>query len=261
MFITYNMPLGDLINKLLRGEVAVCESWLYTYIKRLTDGDKGKLRQALKEVDSVVTVWKSRYFIPTYEVKVKSVTQGGMSMSRQDLDDTYNEEVYLQKEGKTGLVADFLYEAIAKYGFINEHHRDSVESAWLYNDMEFLRNEWEYYVLAQIRSLREIICTMLGVVSSEGKNEKQKTNRPLKRIEDYPEMFGIDVCSELIGQSKHTIYKLTSHKEIPCYRAESGRILRFKRDEIITWMMAKRQETKQEFIESMELGFVARLRK
>ena len=110
MFITYNMPLGDLINKSLRGEAAVCESWLYTYIKRLTDGDKGKLRQALKEVDSVVTVWKSRYFIPTYEVKVKSVTQGGMSMSRQDLDDTYNEEVYLQKEGKTGLVADFLYE-------------------------------------------------------------------------------------------------------------------------------------------------------
>lgn len=94
-----------------------------------------------------------------------------------------------------------------------------------------------------------------------GEKRKQKTNRPLKRIEDYPEMFGIDVCSELIGQSKHTIYKLTSHKEIPCYRAESGRILRFKRDEIITWMMAKRQETKQEFIESMELGFVARLRK
>ena len=45
-------------------------------------------------------------------------------------------------------------------------------------------------------------------------------------MEDYPEVFGIDICSELIGQSKHTIYKLTSHKEIPCYRAESGRILR-----------------------------------
>ena len=39
------------------------------------------------------------------------------------------------------------------------------------------------------------------------------------------------------------------------------RILRFRRDEIIAWMMAKRQETKQEFIESMELGFAARLRK
>lgn len=102
---------------------------------------------------------------------------------------------------------------------------------------------------------------MLGTVPSEGKGEKQKNNRPLKRMEDYPEVFGIDICSELIGQSKHTIYKLTSHKEIPCYRAESGRILRFRRDEIIAWMIAKRQETKQEFIESMELGFAARLRK
>ena len=230
-------------------------------MKRLTDGDKGKLRQALKVVDAAIIMWKSKYFISLYEVKVKSVVQGELKMSSQELDDIYNEEAYLQKEGKIILAKDFLYGAIAKYGFINEHHRDSVESAWLYNDMEFLRNEWEYYVLAQIRSLREIICTMLGTVPSEGKGEKQKNNRPLKRMEDYPEVFGIDICSELIGQSKHTIYKLTSHKEIPCYRAESGRILRFRRDEIIAWMMAKRQETKQEFIESMELGFAARLRK
>lgn len=261
MFIHYGMPLGDLINKSLRGEVAVRESWLYTYIKRLTDGDKGKLRQALKEVDTAIAVWKDRYFIPTYEIEVKSVAQGELKMSRRDLDDIYNEETCSQKEGKIGLVKDFLYEAIAKYGFINEHHRDSVESSWLYNDMEFLRNEWEYYILAQIRSLREVICTMLGVVPTEGKNEKQKTNRTLKRIEDYPDMFGIDVCSELIGQSKHTIYKFTSHKEIPYYHAESGRLLRFKRDEIIAWMTAKRQTTKQEAIESMELGFAARLRK
>ena len=244
MFIHYGMPLGDLINKSLRGEATVRESWLVVYVKRLTDGDKGKLRQALKVVDAAIIMWKSKYFISLYE-----------------LDDIYNEEAYLQKEGKIILAKDFLYGAIAKYGFINEHHRDSVESAWLYNDMEFLRNEWEYYVLAQIRSLREIICTMLGTVPSEGKGEKQKNNRPLKRMEDYPEVFGIDICSELIGQSKHTIYKLTSHKEIPCYRAESGRILRFRRDEIIAWMIAKRQETKQEFIESMELGFAARLRK
>ena len=236
MFIHYGMPLGDLINKSLRG-------------------DKGKLRQALKVVDAAIIMWKSKYFISLYEVKVKSVVQGELKMSSQELDDIYNEEAYLQKEGKIILAKDFLYGAIAKYGFINEHHRDSVESAWLYNDMEFLRNEWEYYVLAQI------ICTMLGTVPSEGKGEKQKNNRPLKRMEDYPEVFGIDICSELIGQSKHTIYKLTSHKEIPCYRAESGRILRFRRDEIIAWMIAKRQETKQEFIESMELGFAARLRK
>ena len=42
-------------------------------------------------------------------------------MDSQELEDVYNEETYLQKEGKTGLVADFLYNSIAQYGFINEH--------------------------------------------------------------------------------------------------------------------------------------------
>ena len=113
------------------------KGWLFVYVKRLTDGDKGKLRQALKVVDAAIIMWKSKYFISTYEVKVKSVVQGELKMSSQELDDIYNEEAYLQKEGKIILAKDFLYGAIAKYGFINEHHRDSVESAWLYNDMEF----------------------------------------------------------------------------------------------------------------------------
>ena len=56
-------------------------------------------------------------------------------MDSQELEDVYNEETYLQKEGKTGLVADFLYNSIAQYGFINEHHRDAIESAWLFHDM------------------------------------------------------------------------------------------------------------------------------
>ena len=55
-------PLGDLINKSLRGEAAVRESWLVVYVKRLTDGDKGKLRQALKVVDAAIIMWKSKYF-------------------------------------------------------------------------------------------------------------------------------------------------------------------------------------------------------
>ena len=251
-----------MIDKSPKGEARFAhEEWLRTYVKRLTNGNKTKLKQALNEVDEAINQWRNGFFISTYDEKLSAVRQGKLNMDSQELEDIYNEETYLQKEGKTGLVADFLYNSIAQYGFINEHHRDAIESAWLFHDMEFLQQQWEYYALAQIRSLREIICTMLGTVPSEGKGEKQKNNRPLKRMEDYPEVFGIDICSELIGQSKHTIYKLTSHKEIPCYRAESGRILRFRRDEIIAWMMAKRQETKQEFIESMELGFAARLRK
>ena len=82
-------------------------------------------------------------------------------MDSQELEDIYNEETYLQKEGKTGLVADFLYDSIAQYGFINEHHRDAIESAWLFHDMEFLQQQWEYYALAQIRSLRAVIVSML----------------------------------------------------------------------------------------------------
>ena len=62
MSMTINMPLGDLINKSLRGEAAVRESWLFVYVKRLTDGDKGKLRQALKVVDAAIIMWKSKYF-------------------------------------------------------------------------------------------------------------------------------------------------------------------------------------------------------
>ena len=262
MFIHYGMPLGDLINKSLRGEAAVRESWLFVYVKRLTDGDKGKLRQALKVVDAAIIMWKSKYFISTYEVKVKSVVQGELKMSSQELDDIYNEEAYLQKEGKIILAKDFLYGAIAKYGFINEHHRDSVESAWLYNDMEFLRNEWEYYVLAQIRSLRAVIVSMLGTVPTTPETEPQNTKREPKRIEDYPEVFDITLCCELTNYAKDTIYKWTRTREIPCHRSgTNGRKLVFKRDEIVAWMTARKQETKEEFIKRMESQLAARLRK
>ena len=36
-------------------------------------------------------------------------------MDSQELEDIYNEETYLQKEGKTGLVADFLYDSCLLY--------------------------------------------------------------------------------------------------------------------------------------------------
>jgi len=45
-------------------------------------------------------MWKSKYFISTYEVKVKSVVQGELKMSSQELDDIYNEEAYYRKREK-----------------------------------------------------------------------------------------------------------------------------------------------------------------
>lgn len=219
MSMTINMPLGDLIDKSPKGEARFAhEEWLRTYVKRLTKGNKTKLKQALNE-----------------------------------LEDIYNEETYLQKEGKTGLVADFLYDSIAQYGFINEHHRDAIESAWLFHDMEFLQQQWEYYALAQIRSLRAVIVSMLGTVPTTPETEPQNAKREPKRIEDYPEVFDITLYCELTNYAKDTIYKWTRTREIPCHRSgTNGRKLVFKRDEIVAWMTARKQETKDEFIKRME---------
>lgn len=62
--------------------------------------------------------------------------------------------------------------------------------------------------------------------------------------------------------AKDTIYKWTRTREIPCHRSgTNGRKLVFKRDEIVAWMTARKQETKDEFIKRMESQLAARLRK
>lgn len=263
MYLTTNMPLGGLIDKSLKGEAPTAhKEWLLTYVKRLTNGNKAKLQQALNEVDEAINQWRDNYFISTYEEKLAIARQGKLNMDNRELEEVYNEEEYLQKQGKTGLVADYLYEAIAKYGFINEHHRDAIESAWLFHGMEFLKMQWEYYALAQIRSLREVIVSMLGVVPTASGNVQQSANRPPKRIEDYPEVFDIKLCCELTNYAKDTIYKWTRTREIPCHRSgTNGRKLVFKRDEILEWLTARKQETKEEFIKRMECQLATRLRK
>lgn len=110
MSMAINMPLGGLIDKSLKGEARFAhEEWLRTYVKRLTNGNKTKLKQALNEVDEAINQWRNGFFISTYDEKLSAVRQGKLNMDSQELEDVYNEETYLQKEGKTGLVADFLY--------------------------------------------------------------------------------------------------------------------------------------------------------
>ena len=188
MSMAINMPLGGLIDKSLKGEARFAhEEWLRTYVKRLTNGNKTKLKQALNEVDEAINQWRDGFFISTCDEKVSAGRQGKLNMDSQELEDVYNEETYLQKEGKTGLVADFLYNSIAQYGFINEHHRDAIESAWMFHDMEFLQQQWEYYALAQIRSLRAVIVSMLGNSTNDTRNrtterqKRAKTDRRLSR--------------------------------------------------------------------------------
>ena len=60
MSMAINMPLGGLIDKSLKGEARFAhEEWLRTYVKRLTNGNKTKLKQALNEVDEAINQWRN----------------------------------------------------------------------------------------------------------------------------------------------------------------------------------------------------------
>ena len=69
-------------------------------------------------------------------------------------------------------------------------------------------------------------------------------------MKDYPEVFGIDVCCKITGYKKNTIYKLIAKN--------NGRKLMFRREEILAWMIARRRETTEEFINSMDVRLAAR---
>lgn len=92
-------------------------------------------------------------------------------------------------------------------------------------------------------------CFHAGNSTNDTRNRTTERQREPKRIEDYPEVFDITLCCELTNYAKDTIYKWTRTREIPCHRSgTNGRKLVFKRDEIVAWMTARKQETKDEFI-------------
>ena len=255
-----NMPLSDLVAKLLQGEAdELHEEDLHAYMDNLTHGDKKGLQQALKEVEKSIVEWKDTYFVETYADKVRLYQQGKLKWTQRELDDLFYEEEFLRKEGKTGLTVDYLYNAIEKIGFINELHGDAIECAWQNNDIEFLRTQWEDLALDQIRALQAIINGMLRVTPTKSSNEVQSANRPEKQLKDYPEVLGIDVCCKITGYKKNTIYKLTAKNKIPHFRpGNDGRKLMFRREEVLEWMIARRRETTEEFINSMDVRLAAR---
>lgn len=105
-------------------------------------------------------------------------------------------------------------------------------------------------------------CFHAGNSTNDTRNRTTERQKRAKRIEDYPEVFDITLCCELTNYAKDTIYKWTRTREIPCHRSgTNGRKLVFKRDEIVAWMTARKQETKDEFIKRMESQLAARLRK
>jgi excisionase family DNA binding protein len=58
-------------------------------------------------------------------------------------------------------------------------------------------------------------------------------------------VFNIDEVAIYIGLSKQYIYKLTSRNDIPFYKS-NGKVIRFSKCEIDTWLLRNRQATNEE---------------
>ncbi len=68
------------------------------------------------------------------------------------------------------------------------------------------------------------------------------------------DIIGIDEVCKITGLSRSTIYKKTSNHEIPFYKSTLNKrsFLRFRRSEILNWMLRHRIGTIDEFLESQD---------
>ncbi len=69
-------------------------------------------------------------------------------------------------------------------------------------------------------------------------------------------MIGIDEACTILHRAKSTVYALTQAHKIPFY--QPGKMLQFKRSELMAWMERSRQEptaqTNEQIIESIQQG-------
>jgi len=74
--------------------------------------------------------------------------------------------------------------------------------------------------------------------------EERLTN--LERInQEAKTILTLEEVAKYTNYSKSYIYKLTSRREIPCYKP-NGKQLYFKRTEIDEWLLTNRNKTNQE---------------
>ena len=251
MFVKWKMPLNDFIDKLLKGEEQeMSDSTLQMYVDYYARHDAKGLQQLSEDIDKIV---KERYVFSNHASNLWRMKQGCRHLDAAELEDLGFEESLQRKAGKVILSLDFLYGALSNVKNLCEAHWDVIERAYETGDIDYLYSQWKELIFEpQIGRLRMVISKMSSIVPTKVSCEAQRPNRPEKQLKDYPDVFGVDVCCEITGYSRSTIYKLTSKHEMPCFRQGSnGRVLMFKRDEILEWMTARRQETTQEFIDKM----------
>lgn len=67
---------------------------------------------------------------------------------------------------------------------------------------------------------------------------------------EIPLYYGVDICEEVTGLAKPTIYRNTSKNLMPHYRRD-GKLL-FQRDEVYAWMTENRVKTQSEFSQELD---------
>lgn len=80
----------------------------------------------------------------------------------------------------------------------------------------------------------------------------QSTVTALEKVCNRPvaePMIGIDEACKILGRAKSTIYALTQAHKIPFY--QPGKMLQFRRSELIAWMESHKQETSQQTHDSI----------
>lgn len=74
--------------------------------------------------------------------------------------------------------------------------------------------------------------------------------QPKPEKKEIPLIFGVDICGEVTGLAKPTIYRNTSKNLMPHYRRD-GKLL-FKREEVYAWMTENRVTTQSEFSNDLD---------
>ena len=255
MIITTHTPLRKVLEGILDGEVnRFTEERMRSYVLSQTKGKRDSLLHMQKEIEDIVKEWLNRFYMPM-DGRLNAV-----NTNSRELDDIFFEERLYEDEGRIALTPDYMYDEIARRGFINGLHRQDVETAWRTNDTQFLRAQWEDAVLGLVRALQTIVTGLLANSTDNRPLSRPKPCTTEIRTKDWPEVFGMDTCCRLTGYAKHTLYKLTAKNGIPCFRAgNNGRRLMFRREDVLKWLLNRRQETTEEFIMRMDGKLAARI--
>ena len=255
MMITTHTPLRKVLEGILNGEVnQLTEERMRSYVLSQTKGRRDSLLQMQREIESIVKEWFNRFYM------LMDDRLNAVNINSRELDDIFFEERLYEEEGRIALTPGYMYDEIARRGFINGLHRRDVETAWRTNDTQFLRAQWEDTVLEWIRALQAIVTGLLANSTGNQPLSRPKPCTTEIRTKDWPEVFDMDACCRLTGYAKHTLYKLTAKNEIPCFRAgNNGRRLMFRRDDVLKWLLNRRQETTEEFIMRMDGKLAARI--